>query len=479
MAGIIPGTSIPCPVRQMARQDPHHPAIVLDDAILDYRTLDERLNHLCQQLTAAGMHRGSQLLAISANSIELLLLGWACLRSGILFCPINPSLPQEKWQVLVSTLNMDGYWLAQDDGSTSLGDLRLTLSFDGTTESTGEICLEPGQLASLTLTSGSSGESKAVAHYLQAHLANAMGSAERIPVTQGDLWLLSLPLFHIGGYAIAIRCFTAGAAIALRSATLSLAQQLHQWPITHLSLVPTQLYRLFQAGLRLEQTRIRCLLLGGAAIPDALIGECQAQGITPYVSYGLSEMGSQVCTRQASAQGNNTGRPLPGREVRLDGEEICVRGETLFAGYYRDGQLQLPLDEQGWFHTGDLGKFNPQGELIITGRIGNRFISGGENIQPEEIEQQLVTHPAIRQAMVVPLADAEWGAAAVAFIDSQSPLAFSELKLWLKQRLPRHLIPRHWLPWPDGHSGGLKPSRQEFATLARGLLEARGFSAPD
>ncbi|MFE8730207.1 2-succinylbenzoate-CoA ligase, partial [Aeromonas hydrophila] len=94
------------------------------------------------------------------------------------------------------------------------------------------------------------------------------------------------------------------------------------------------------------------------------------------------------------------GHPLPGREVCIREQEICVRGATLFAGYYRDGTLELSLDGDGWFHTRDKGHFSENGELVVEGRLDNLFISGGENIQPETIEQRLVDHPAVAQALV-------------------------------------------------------------------------------
>ena len=130
--------------------------------------------------------------------------------------------------------------------------------------------------------------------------------------------------------------------------------------------------------------RLRELLLGGAAIPQPLVNRLSAMGLVPKVSYGLSEMGSQVCTGQPTGAGV-VGLPLPGREVCIRQGEICVRGETLFAGYFKDGALALPLDQDGWFHTRDKGHLTTGGELVVEGRLDNLFISGGENIQPETV----------------------------------------------------------------------------------------------
>ena len=479
MAELIPDGALCCPVRYQALHHPQRPAIRLPRQVLTYRELDGRLSSLQQQLTAAGLRRGDHLVTVAANSLSLLLLAWACLRQGILFCPLNPRQPAEQCRRLMQRLDAKGCWLAPDWPAAEAGEWPcpvLSLNTESALPAeAAELWLHQQQLTNLILTSGSSGEPKAVAHRLAAHLASAEGSALGVPLQPGDGWLLSLPLFHVGGYAIPWRCFRAGACVVLANPECSLSEHLLGGTITHLSLVPTQLYRLLQSpDFRLEQTAVRHLLLGGAPIPASLVAACQAQGVTPQVSYGLSEMATQVCTRYASPDSPSVGLPLPGRELKLVEGEICVRGATLFAGYYREGALEPALDAEGWFHTGDLGAFTADVELLVLGRRDNRFICGGENIQPETIEQALLQHGAVRQALVVPQADDEWGMVPLAFIDWQpSPAdietgqrALTDLAPWLRTRLPSHLIPRRWLPWPAQAAEGLKPSRRHFMTLA-------------
>ncbi|MGL4507444.1 MAG: AMP-binding enzyme, partial [Aeromonas sobria] len=178
-------------------------------------------------------------------------------------------------------------------------------------------------------------------------------------------------------------------------------------------------------------------------------------------SYGLSEMGSQVCTAVPGDAGV-VGLPLPGREVCIREQEICVRGATLFAGYYRDGELDLPLDGEGWFHTRDKGRFSAAGELLVEGRLDNLFLSGGENIQPETIDQRLVDHPAVAQALVVPVPSDEWGQRPAAFIDWHGePVPYPELAAWIRSTLPGFMVPDQWHPWPD-LGGNLKPQRKQY-----------------
>lgn len=453
-----------CPVRHWARLAPHRIAIHTDTP-LSYRTLDLRLNSLCDQLARAGLTRGGHLAAVVRGALEDVLLAWACVRSGIVFCPLNPAFPLTRQAGLASRLDARAFWSAGDMPSGDWQALRLDFSRE-LAAGDDEWPLVPEQLNNMILTSGSSGTPKAVVHRLANHLASARGSAAFIPFDEECGWLLSLPLFHVGGYAILFRVFLAGASLVLDDRSRPLEARLEHQPITHLSLVPTQLWRLLARGFDPARTRLRELLLGGAAIPQPLVERLAAMGLTPKVSYGLSEMGSQVCTALPTRAGM-VGRPLPGRELCIKGQEICVRGATLFAGYYRDGALELPLDEEGWFHTRDKGHLTPNGELVVEGRLDNLFISGGENIQPETIEQRLVDHPAIAQALVVPVPNDEWGQRPAAFIDWHGePVPHAELAAWIRASLPGFMVPDHWLPWPD-LGGNLKPSRQHLAHTAR------------
>nr|WP_321241621.1 o-succinylbenzoate--CoA ligase [uncultured Tolumonas sp.] len=444
-----------CPIRQHAQQHPRQPALWHAGITLNYRQLDARLNALQQQLRHAGLKSGDHLFLCSINSVELVMLLWACWREQIVCCPINPAFPEARQQQLQQQVHTTLRWPSDE------------LQFDFTLEtSPSAVCeLNDSTLSNLIFTSGSSGSPKVVAHRLRNHFANAQGSL--VPITAHDGWLLSLPLFHVGGLAILFRCFLAGACVVLPDPALPLTTLLQQAPITHLSLVPTQLYRLLQQpNFHFSATQVRHLLLGGAPLPDSLIAQCRAQQLTPWVSYGLSEMASQVCTAPAGTAGV-VGKALARREVTIQADEICVRGDTLFAGYYQaDGSLLLPLDADGWFHTGDAGYWQ-NNELVINGRIDNQFISGGENIQPEQIEQQLLQHPAIVQAVVVPTPDEEWGMRGVCFIDwQQQPVTTAELSVWLRQFLPAFMLPKEYLPWPTLSAGQLKLPRAEFKRLA-------------
>ena len=163
------------------------------------------------------------------------------------------------------------------------------------------------------------------------------------------------------------------------------------------------------------------VLLGGSAAPKSLIEEAIREAIPLYLSYGSTEMGSQIATTPApitSAQ-QNSGKLLPYRELSVakDGE-LLVKGPCLFQGYLQGGIIQPQTDNDGWFHTSDIGTLSAKNEVTILGRKDNMFISGGENIHPEEIERALMMIEGIVDALVVPIPDDEYGQRPVAFIQS-------------------------------------------------------------
>jgi O-succinylbenzoic acid--CoA ligase len=184
-------------------------------------------------------------------------------------------------------------------------------------------------------------------------------------------------------------------------------------------------------------------------------------------------MASQVTTTPPDATSEElytAGRVLPHREVSVSGEgEILVRGETLFAGYVEGERVDCTLGDGGWFHTGDLGELDKDGYLRVRGRKDNMFVSGGENVQPEEIEEALCRFEGVEEAVVVPVEDEEFGARPVAFVRMAGGAPDPEsLSRALGASLARFKIPVSFHAWPDDH-GGMKVDRAAFGERARRL----------
>lgn len=329
--------------------------------------------------------------------------------------------------------------------------------------------LDKSAPATLTLTSGSSGEPKAVVHSIYNHLANAHGVCQLLDFKCTDTWLLSLPLFHVSGQGIVWRWLSKGATLCINEDKADFMTLLAQ--SSHASLVPTQLQRyLNQQEVISKRLKNQKILLGGASIPAELVNEAKRQGITTYSGYGMTEMASTICAVQDEV--GNVGKPLEEREVQIVDNEIWVKGQCLALGYWqKSGEIQPLTNEEGWLQTKDLGYWNEKGHLIVKGRLDNMFISGGENIQPEEVEKVLFRSGLVKQVFVVPISDAEFGERPVAMVEFLEPFssqAVEKLQNFARLHLEKFKQPIHYLPLDAEYfqQGGIKISRKQLKTAA-------------
>ena len=382
----------------------------------DYPTFESYVEGMCAQIRAFPHER----VALWAPSTpETLLALFAIWKTGKIACPLSPRLPS-----VVPAL---------EELETTLFTPQMPQPL-----SPRPVNWNPDKLATFLYTSGSTGKPKIACHTLGNLIQSALGSNQLIPVEPSDQWALTLPLFHVGGLGILFRCYLAKCSLLLSS----------NWTAaTHLSLVPTQLFRLLKNPSALP--RLKTLLLGGAPLPDIE---------TPwniFPSYGMTEMSSQIIT-------NHQIHPFAELHITPH-HEIWVRGSVLFQGYYEKTQgIHLPLNSKGWFLTKDLGQW-VQNRFQFLGREDNLFISGGENIQPEEIEDALRRFCSCEEAYVVPLSDAEFGKRPVAFV--KPSFDFLQMQQQLSPHLPKYKIPIRLLPLPEFE--GLKPNRAKLTALAK------------
>jgi O-succinylbenzoic acid--CoA ligase len=357
----------------------------------------------------------------------------ALLERDCLLAPLSPRLPEAEALSRAECIGADGFWKAD-------GFLRLALQ---------SCAIMGGSAGTLLFTSGSTGEPRAVWHDLESHIANAMGAAEMMPLQPGFAWLLSLPLNHVSGFSILIRCLLAGAAVVFPDRNSSLKTQIDDPLLTHLSVVGVQLRRLLAEGTSFSH--LQAVLLGGGPVDQSLVSVAINAGVPLHITYGMTETASQIATseRLHSAPGViHAGRPLTGREVRISPDgEIQVRGAILPRAILSRGELREALTGDGWFSTGDAGSFDDVGNLVISGRRNRMFISGGENIFPEVIEGLLASFPQVRRAVVVGVRHEEFGERPVAFVAGGASV--DSMKEFLKSRLEGFYIPDDFLPWPN------------------------------
>jgi O-succinylbenzoic acid--CoA ligase len=302
-------------------------------------------------------------------------------------------------------------------------------------------------------TSGTSGRPRGVALSFDNLQAITDASAERLELGPTDVWVGSLSPAHVGGLVLVVRSILLGSTlIAPGPVEVDALDALlsHAPPApSHLSLVPTQLLRLLDArGPAPAPGGLRCVLIGGAHAPESLVERAVASGWPLALTYGCTEMSSQIATAPPSLvreKRGTVGRPLAGVELWIaDDGEVLARGPTRALGYA--GETEFPLsDDGGWYHTGDLGRVDSEGHLYVTGRRVDRIVSGGVTIDAIEVEEAIRTHPAVADVCVAGVPDETWGERVGAvLVPVEGEYDPETLEGHLRDRLMAAKVPRVW-----------------------------------
>ena len=437
-------------VFEAARRAPHAEALVCDGVRLSFLALAERTAARCVELSALGVtaHDAEPVALLVDGSLPMFELLHALIALGVPVLPIHPRLTLPEREVLQHASGARVLLDPSPAGPAPVAPSALPNPSPIPAE----------RALALVATSGSTGTPKLVELSRRAFLALARADAQRIPPRAEDRALLCLPLSHVGGLSVVTRCLLARrACVAFRAgngglldALPELARALVQERISLMSLVPPVLSRLLREAPDLaQQAPLRALLLGGQACSPELFAEARERGLPILTSYGLTETCSQVSTLSLPAPAQiairngvvSAGFPLPGVELRIAQGLIEVRGPTLFSGY-----LGAPsaFDSEGFFNTGDRGELDPEQGLFVFGRESELIISGGENIDPSEVEHAMLACGGLNAALVFGVPDPEFGARVVVALEPTDLAGFDERALFaaLNQRLATFKQPR-------------------------------------
>lgn len=357
--------------------------------------------------------------------------------TGPAILPLDPAVPPERLRALLDAF-------APSALHTLTGTKLLAPPAAGAPAPPGV----PAEVAVVIATSGSTGRPKGVQLSAAALRASAAGSLARIGARPGQRWLCCLPGFHVAGIQVLVRSLLAGADpfVATRADAATVADAVAAG-CAHVSLVPTQLRRLLDAGAGLAG--LETILLGGAAPPPGLLAEAAAAGARVVTTYGMSET-CGGCVYD--------GFPLDGVRVAIgDHGLIQIAGPVLFSGYRpagagsarlpggQPGSGGAPESAGGWFTTSDLGSLDASGRLAVRGRADDVINTGGEKVLPGEVESVLGTIRGVRDVVVVGVPDPEWGELVTAVVvpaDPAVPPDLGLLRARARDRLPGHAAPR-------------------------------------
>jgi len=372
---------------------------------LSYAELDAAATRAARRLAARGVGPGDLVATALGPGPAFAELLHALPRLGAVLAPLDPAAPAPVDARLTVGASLAG----------AEAEIRPPVEID------------PGATHSVIHTSGTTGAPKAVELSYGNLAASAAASADALGVEPHDRWLCPLPVSHVGGMSVLVRC-------AINATTALLHERfdpervkaaLEAGEATLVSLVPTMLARLRVAGLR-SAPGLRAIVLGGGPIPPGLLDWAAEAGLPVTPVYGMTETASQIAAGMPA-------RPLRGVELEIAADgEILVRGPMVAAA---------ELDAEGWLHTGDRGRLDASGRLHVEGRIKEIIVTGGENVSPLEVEEALLAHPAVADAAVAARPDPEWGETVTAFVVARGPSP-DELRDWCRGRLARHKVPK-------------------------------------
>jgi O-succinylbenzoic acid--CoA ligase len=373
---------------------PHRVAIECGERSMTYTELSQGAIERGRTLASRGVGPRERVAVEVEDRLEFALTVHGCLLAGCPAVPIDLRLGEEERAARRAAVSLAG---------------------------------ERDDVATVMHTSGTTSAPKPVELTYGNWQASALGSAVALGLDPAERWLCPMPLTHVGGLSILIRSviYATTAVLHERFDTQAVLNDLMdpERRITMVSLVPTMLARLLDAGLERPPT-LRWALLGGAPISPPLLERAVAAGVPVAPTYGMTEACSQLST---------FGHPLPGVDVMTAQGEILVKGPMVALG---------SVDENGWLRTGDLGRFDERGRLEVVGRSSDTIITGGENVAPVEVEAILEAHQGVAEAAVIGRPDPEWGQALVALLVAPNGLDPDDVRAHCRARLAAFKVPK-------------------------------------
>lgn len=415
------------------------------------------VSNVVAQLQDLGITKDSKIGLFLDVSPESVLILKGCIKAGlyVALCPVRePNSIITQWLQDLGITKVISPLTKPEEFSLDWVQLRASsdnpLKFDCGDQAT--------HFTSIIRTSGSSAKPKNAMLRDAHHRASAQAVNEYFSITHASCLLVSLPLYHVSGLSMIYRSTISRASLYLASNMDEIKLGIKHKAVSHISLVPTQLKRLLEDNVDLSH--LRAVIIGGDALHPYVAEEALKKNVPLYATYGLTETASMIIVR--NYQSGLVTVLSHAKYMVADDQEILVQGQSLFDGYVGlQGQLIKPL-QHGWFATGDSAVDLKHLEVVV--RKHNRIICGGENIQAEEIELALESHPDIDSAVVVGIPDAVFGHRPLAFVKYKNVLPKEEVLVHLKPLLASYKCPIDFLPWPKDAPNTYKKPRMWFVT---------------
>jgi len=466
-----------------ALRSPNRRALTFEGTTLTYAQLLDRVDRLAAALRAGGVCHGDRVGFLGLNQPAFLETMFAAARVGAIFVPLNFRLTGPELVFIVGDAGV--HTLVTDEPHAPvIESVRQQLAVRrhlgvghegegwedyeglvaGATPLDAAADVGPEEVALIMYTSGTTGRPKG-AMLTHANLWwNNTNALHMFDTLEDDVTLVVAPLFHIGGLNVTtLIAWQKGAEVVLHRTfdPGACLDDIPRYGVTTMFGVPAMFLFMSQhPGFEgADLTSLRGLICGGAPVPEPLMRGYAARGIPIQQGYGLTETSPSVsflAPEFGLSKLGSAGQTPLFTDVRITDEEggvveepgglgeVCVRGPNVMKGYWnRPDATAAAIDDQGWFHTGDIGYLDGDGFLYIADRVKDMVITGGENVYPAEVESALYEHPAIGEIAVIGLPDERWGEAvvAVAVVKPDHALTLDELRDFGGRSLARFKLP--------------------------------------
>lgn len=479
-------------VRQNARYFGDDRVIVYEGGDLTYAELDDRSARLAQVLVSQSIEVGDRVAYVGLNSAAFVVTMLASFRLGAVFVPVNfrlagPELEavlarsgtvavvaEEGHRALVdqvrSSTQVRTFLLVDDDPAVPAapvdGDWQAWSPLLASAEPMATVSRRSfDDPAALLFTSGTTGMPKGVTLTHGNIWWNSVNVETRLDARRGDVTYAGAPLFHIGALnSFALRTIVRGGTVVVARTfdPVRFLEDVERHGIVSMFLVPAMLAAVARVPGAVEgpMRHVRTIVVAGAPVPPAMIRDFADHGVLLQQAWGLTEtapFATHLPAEHTLAKLGSAGIPMPHTEVRVvnteDGSdmaagcagEIIVRGPNVTSGYWEDpAATAAAFDDDGWFHSGDIGYLDVDGYLYIVDRLKDMIISGGENIYPAEVERVLAAMDGVTDVAVVGVPDEEWGETVVAVVSlcDGADVTLEDVRAFAESGLARYKLPR-------------------------------------
>ncbi|MEJ5352297.1 MAG: o-succinylbenzoate--CoA ligase [Melioribacteraceae bacterium] len=448
---------------EQSKSFPESLAIITSSEKINYKQYFEKSFQYFCQLYDFGVKRGDRIGILLNHSKEYLYLINAIWFCGAAAVPLNTRLTENE---LIQQIDNTGISVLIIDDK--LYDFKKEISFKivllSALAQSSKVCekfiiddFDIYRNALIMFTSGSTGKSKAAVHTFESIYESTTALNEFIELTQDDIWLVSLPFYHIGGFMIFSRSLISGSKIAIPDSLKydDIKTAINKFDPTHISFVSTTLYRLTEEKFK-PKKKIKYVFLGGGPLDTSLCNNAIREGWNIVKVYGSTETCSMITAldnKNYLLKPDSAGKPLRNVDVKIVGSkgeflnafekgEIAIKSKTLFKEYLNSENQGKYIDE--YFLTGDYGWIDNDGFLYVESRREDIIITGGENVSIKEVENALKQLEEVEDAYVFPEKDKEWGQSISTAVVLKKEINLQEIKMKLSSQIASYKIPKQF-----------------------------------